>query len=124
MDGIKVKMMDMSGQKKYQNLWEHYYEECKAVVFVIDAANPDVFSEANTCLQEVLHAPLIKDRPLLIFCNKMDLTTAIPTAELAAYFALPTERTRPFQIQPCSAIRGEGIQDGMKWLLEQIKKIS
>lgn len=32
-------MFDMSGQGKYRNLWEHYYEEAQGIVFVIDSAD-------------------------------------------------------------------------------------
>ena len=30
---------DMSGQGRYRNLWEHYYKECDAIIFVIDSSD-------------------------------------------------------------------------------------
>ena len=28
---------------------------------------------------------------------------------------------RPWQIQPCSAKSGDGLRDGMEWLVKQVK---
>lgn len=32
-------MFDMSGQGRYRNLWEHYYQDAQAIIFVIDSAD-------------------------------------------------------------------------------------
>lgn len=29
----------MSGQGRYRNLWEHYYKETNAIIFVVDSAD-------------------------------------------------------------------------------------
>ena len=36
---INFTAYDMSGQGKYRDLWQQYYEEAEAVIFVIDAAD-------------------------------------------------------------------------------------
>jgi len=47
-------MFDMSGQAKYRNLWEHYYTDTDAVIFVVDSADAVrmcvVKDELNTIL--------------------------------------------------------------------------
>lgn len=48
--------------------------------------------------------------PLLVFANKQDLATASPAAEIAEGLNLHTYRDRPWQIQACSALSGEGVQ--------------
>lgn len=35
----QCEMFDMSGAGAYRNLWEHYFKECNAVIFVIDSAD-------------------------------------------------------------------------------------
>ena len=35
----KFTMFDMSGQGRYRNLWEHYYEDVGGIIFVIDSAD-------------------------------------------------------------------------------------
>ena len=34
-------VFDMSGAGRYRSLWEHYYSECHAVIFVIDTNDRD-----------------------------------------------------------------------------------
>lgn len=58
--------------------------------------------------------------PLLVFANKQDLVTAAPAAEIAEGLSLHTYRDREWQIQACSALSGEGVQDGMNWISSQI----
>ncbi|XP_024919495.1 ADP-ribosylation factor-like protein 3 [Cynoglossus semilaevis] len=36
---LSFTVFDMSGQSRYRNLWEHYYKESHAVIFVIDSGD-------------------------------------------------------------------------------------
>jgi signal recognition particle receptor subunit beta len=59
--------------------------------------------------------------PLLVFANKMDLPDALQPAELAEQMQLPQVAQRAFHIRGCSALRNEGVQEGMKWLAGQLQ---
>lgn len=48
--------------------------------------------------------------PVLIFANKQDLFNAAPAAEIAEGLNLHAIRDRQWQIQPCSAVTGEGVK--------------
>ncbi|RXN35745.1 ADP-ribosylation factor 3 [Labeo rohita] len=58
--------------------------------------------------------------PILIFANKQDLGTASPASEIAEGLNLHTYRDRVWQIQACSAVTGEGVQDGMNWICNNL----
>eukprot|EP00198_Chlamydomonas_reinhardtii_P001676 XP_001691012.1 ARF-like small GTPase [Chlamydomonas reinhardtii] len=120
MEGLSVTMFDMSGNQKYFTLWQHYYKDTTAIMFVLDAADPHRFVEANAVLQELLKAEQLKRVPLLFMCNKMDLVSAAQPAAVAAALHLPASSARAFQLQACSAMQGSGIKEGMQWLLEQV----
>lgn len=47
----------MSGQSKYRTLWEHYYAQSEAIIFVVDAADDLRFAVAQNELQELLAHP-------------------------------------------------------------------
>ncbi len=47
---------------------------------------------------------------MLFLCNKMDLPTAATPCEVAQALHLPTAAQRSFQLQPCSALQGDGIK--------------
>ncbi|XP_070607840.1 ADP-ribosylation factor-like protein 6 isoform X3 [Erythrolamprus reginae] len=36
---LSFTVFDMSGQGRYRNLWEHYYKDCQAIIFVIDSSD-------------------------------------------------------------------------------------
>ncbi len=52
--------------------------------------------------------------------NKQDLLNALSPAEITEQLGLNSLRERTWQILPCSAKTGEGLQDSMEWLVEQI----
>ena len=60
--------------------------------------------------------------PVLIFANKQDLFNAARSNEIAEELSLHTIRDRPWYIQPCSAVSGEGVKDGLTWMSNSIKK--
>lgn len=37
--GVKFKVFDMSGAGKYRKLWEKYYQDTDAVIFVVDSSD-------------------------------------------------------------------------------------
>lgn len=67
--------------------------------------------ELNSLMEENKLAAV----PILVFANKQDLVHAMPADEIATALSLHGIRDRHWQIQPCSAKTGEGIQNGMEW---------
>ena len=41
--------------------------------------------------------------------------------QIATSLSLPAIRDRPWQIQPCCAKSGEGLKEGMEWLIKQLQ---
>lgn len=52
--------------------------------------------------------------------NKQDLLSALTPEELTMELGLDSIRERTWQILPCSAKTGDGLQDSMEWIVEQI----
>ncbi|CAM9294180.1 unnamed protein product [Lampetra planeri] len=71
-------------------------------------------------LAELLDEEKLSGVPVLIFANKQDLLTAAPASEIAEGLNLHTIRDRMWQIQSCSALTGEGIQEGMNWVCKSV----
>ena len=51
---INFTVFDMSGQGRYRNMWEHYYKEAKAIIFVIDSSDKIRMSVAKDELDQLL----------------------------------------------------------------------
>ena len=58
---------------------------------------------------------------MLVLANKQDLITALPPDEIAELLNLFSIRDHAWSIQPCSAKTGDGLQEGIKWLVPQVK---
>ena len=98
----------------------------QAIIFVVDAADDLRFAVAENELQLLLEHEDIRSRqlPMLFFANKSDLASAFSQQEIATRLKLEQITDRPWHIQESSAIQGTGINEGINWLTEMIKKNS
>jgi ADP-ribosylation factor-like protein 3 len=114
-------------------------------VYVIDCADRRRIDETGVELQALLEEEKLAGVPVLIFANKKDLMNAMSPDEvtiiqlfsmifaflqkltscdwqLTEVLHLHDIRDRTWHIQHCSAKTSEGLQDGMEWLVKNIKK--
>ncbi len=87
---------------------------------MIDSADKRRMEETGVELQQLLDEEKLSHVPLLVMANKQDLMSAATPAEITAELGLNDLRERTWQILPCSAKTGDGLQEGMEWLVEQI----
>ena len=71
-------------------------------------------------LQELLSEELLAAVPLLVFANKQDLEMALDAPEVMEHLDLSSITDRTWNIQACSAVTKEGLNEGMTWLIETI----
>ncbi|KAH0794229.1 ADP-ribosylation factor-like protein 3 [Histomonas meleagridis] len=120
-DSFKFNVWDIGGQKAIRQYWDNYYENTDALVWVVDCADEPRLEETSLELATLLKDEKLANIPVLIFANKQDLATALPADEITISLELHKIRDHPWQIQGCSAITGEGLSDGLKWLVQSIK---
>ncbi|ODN80641.1 hypothetical protein, variant 1 [Cryptococcus amylolentus CBS 6039] len=77
---------DLGGQRDIRSIWEKYYDECHAVVFVLDATDQARLSETWEVFDEVLNSPRLLNLPLLLLANKQDSPTSLSVAEIREAF--------------------------------------
>lgn len=61
--------------------------------------------------------------PILFFANKHDLPHAHPCEKVAESLELDKLEGRQWHIQSCDAVSGTGVDEGIKWLTETLKKV-
>ncbi|CAM9722498.1 unnamed protein product, partial [Laminaria digitata] len=71
-------------------------------------------------LGQLLEEEKLGGIPVLIFANKQDLLSALSSDEISQGLNLHTIRDRTWFIQAASAKTGEGLQEGMEWVVSQI----
>ncbi|KAJ7416485.1 hypothetical protein WISP_70903 [Willisornis vidua] len=119
---LSFTVFDMSGQGKYRDLWEHYYKEGQAIIFVIDSSDRLRMVVAKEELDTLLNHPDIKHRrlPILFFANKMDLRDAVSSVKVSQLLSLENIKDKPWHICASDALKGEGLQEGVDWLQEPL----
>ena len=114
---LKLTMWDVGGQHRLRDLWHHYYQNCDAVIFVVDAADRTRFADAQAALLRALEHADLQNASLLVFANKQDMPTAAPTAEVFEQMKLRhLPGSRKVFVQGCTATTGHGVWEGLDWL--------
>ncbi|XP_065837694.1 ADP-ribosylation factor-like protein 6 [Oscarella lobularis] len=121
MSNLKFTVFDMSGQGRYRNLWEHYYKDAQAIIFVIDSSDKLRLVVAKDELNLLLGHDSIKVRrlPILFYANKMDCKEALSAVKVATLMGLEQIKNKPWHICASNALTGEGLQEGVDWLSDQ-----
>lgn len=115
-------VFDMSGQGRYRSLWEQYYRDAEAVIFVVDSSDKLRTVVARDELESLLNHSDIRDKQIPICClaNKRDIQDAMSAVEVADKMGLDSIKNKPYSIFATNALTGEGLNSAMDWLSEQI----
>lgn len=120
-DGFKLNVWDVGGQREIRPYWRNYFDSTDALVYVVDSADRARLEEVNTELSRLLtDEEKLVGVPLLVFANKQDLLSALSAADISVGLNLPEIKDRAWQIQACSAKTGEGLAEGMEWLVKVV----
>ena len=119
---VELTIWDVGGQIEARQLWQHYFENTDALIFVVDSHDRARLAEARKELEFVLEDKRLAGADLLLMCNKTDLPGGASTEELGKELGLLERSERQWHIQACSAITGEGVIEGLDWLTKAIKK--
>eukprot|EP00455_Lapot_gusevi_P011381 TRINITY_DN1523_c0_g3_i1.p1 TRINITY_DN1523_c0_g3~~TRINITY_DN1523_c0_g3_i1.p1 ORF type:complete len:195 (+),score=38.70 TRINITY_DN1523_c0_g3_i1:93-677(+) len=128
---VSFTMWDVGGQDKIRPLWRHYYQGCDAIIFVIDSADRERIDEtceyqhsAKEELHHMLASSELQNAAVLVLANKQDLPRAMSVSEVTERLALPSLSRglapRPWHVQACCAVTGEGIYQGLDWLSDTV----
>lgn len=134
-DSYHFKIIDVSGQKRLRDQWWSYTKKPDAIIFIV-AANDIIdkgerLTETEGEFKKLLdryskdaEIPLSYKMPLLICINKIDLADD-PEAimEMMIDLLYLKKFKGKFRMQLTSALSGDGIEEGFKWLVIQLLKI-
>lgn len=118
-------------QPKLEELGRNCYEliahstllVCSLQIYVVDSADRARLEEVNVELTKLLkEEDKLAGVPVLVFANKQDLLSALSAADISTGLNLHDIRDRPWQIQPCSAKKEEGLDEGLSWLTKVVQE--
>ena len=115
---LTLTIWDLGGQSKIRPLWNHYFKNTDAIIFVVDSEDRKRLEQAKEELWTVLANPILAHAPLLIFANKQDVAKATTVQTIVEVLGLEKLRGRKWYIQGCSATLGDGVSLGINTLVQ------
>lgn len=120
--GVSLNCWDVGGQKAIRSYWQNYFAGSSCLVWVVDSADERRLEEVSLELSLAMEDSRLAAVPILVFANKQDLVTAMKPSDLCDKLGLWALRDRVWHIQGCSALTGEGLDDGITWMISKSDK--
>ena len=102
-------------------IWKNYFNECNAVIFMVDTTNSFQVSASTILFMDVLNSDdLAANLPILLVYNKMDLHSSLTVKELKfvqRVDELQQERSAKLKIVECSLKTGVGLNTVKDWVM-------
>ena len=64
----------------------------------------------------------LKGASLLVLANKQDLPTSLSVTEISETLGLSLLKDRQWTIYKASALNGEGLNEGLEWLVNSVQE--
>jgi ADP-ribosylation factor related protein 1 len=122
--GQSIVLWDLGGQPGLQSIWDKYYDESHAVIYVVDAANPARFEESRAAFERMRSSPQLAGAPLLVMANKQDLEGAVGLADISEFFGISKTappNAPPIRVVPVCAYTGQGLKESIEWLVHAVR---
>ncbi|CAI4224617.1 unnamed protein product [Auanema sp. JU1783] len=119
---LKFQVWDLGGQTSIRPYWRCYYANTDAIIYVVDSADRDRIGISRQELVAMLQEDELQGAILAVLANKQDIPNCLTAAEIHKALGLEALRNRTFQIFKTSASKGEGLDEAMEWLANQLQQ--
>ncbi len=119
---ITFQVWDLGGQTGLRPYWRCYFAKTDAVIYVVDSTDKERMGVAKHELFNLLDEEELKQSALLVYANKQDVPGAANVQDVAKTLGVNSIANRSWTIVPSSAQTGEGLADGMDWLVSALKQ--
>ncbi|CAF4055393.1 unnamed protein product [Rotaria sordida] len=120
-NNTSLTIWDVGGCDKIRPLLRHYFQNTHALILVIDSNDRERLSEITDELWRILAADELLHVPILIYLNKIDLPNRMKSEYIIQEMRLNNIRNRPWFLQSCCACAGDGLYEGLSWLVHSLK---
>jgi len=115
-------MWDLGGQQSLRQSWSTYFQNTEFVIVVIDSTDTERLTVIKEEIERLTAHEDLKHSSFLIYANKQDVKGSMRPALISKELGLTSLRTHKWQIQPCCALTGEGLYQGLEWIVSLLKK--
>lgn len=119
-NGYTLNIWDVGGQKTLRPYWRNYFERTDCVVWVVDSGDRGRMEDCKEELWALLGEERLAGATILVFANKQDIRGSMNAAEIRVALHLDQITTHTWRIQPCSAVTGEHLMEGIEWAIKDV----
>ncbi|KAK1923147.1 GTP-binding protein [Papiliotrema laurentii] len=119
-DGYTLNIWDVGGQKTLRPYWRNYFESTDAVVWVVDSSDALRMRDCGEELRGLLQEERLAGATLLVFANKQDLAGSLTLEQIRESLDLRSIVSHKWSIRACSAYTGEGLEEGLDWVVREV----
>ncbi|CAB3368496.1 Hypothetical predicted protein [Cloeon dipterum] len=122
---VVLAIWDMKGlDTTWRNWWRIFYKEKHGVIFVLDSASDaEQAEEEKQQLRLVAEDEYLAGLPFLVLANKQDAPGARSPAQLVQDLQMRQALAgRPWHIQATCGAQGQGLRQGLAWLVNEMEK--
>lgn len=116
---LSILTYDAPGQTKFHDLWMPYLKDQNALVFVLDLADKSKYEEASQVLHKVAERKELKNLPLLILLNKIDIADR-NIEKIVESLDIEKFENRPVNYFLTSGLKNEGVEKAFNWLSRKL----
>ena len=123
-NGFKLNVWDVGGQTTIRSYWRNYFEQTDGLIWVVDSGDKMRLQDCKKELMQLLVQEKLAGATLFIFCNKQDVAGALSPQEIKDTLELDSLegcKGRNWSIMPCSAMTGDGLLQGIDWIVDDIR---
>eukprot|EP00300_Choanocystis_sp_HF-7_P011906 c17663_g1_i1.p1 GENE.c17663_g1_i1~~c17663_g1_i1.p1 ORF type:complete len:229 (-),score=57.10 c17663_g1_i1:103-789(-) len=117
---IVFTIWDVGGQERVRDLWQFYFEEKEAILFVVDSSARDRIGEAKQVLRSLMQEEKLRRCLLCVVANKQDISGCMDLKEV--YYSLDLDSiVREKTIVGCSVSSGDNVLQVLDWFSENFR---
>ncbi|XP_007524126.1 ADP-ribosylation factor-like protein 14 [Erinaceus europaeus] len=119
---VSLTVWDVGGQEKMRALWRWYCENTDGLLYVVDSTDQQRLEDSRREFERILKNEHIKHLPVVLLANKQDVPGALTAEDITRMFKVKKLCSdRSWYVQPCCALTGEGLAEGLQKLSGFVK---
>jgi GTP-binding protein SAR1 len=126
MGNITFYAQDVGGHTAVRKVWQEYYQDVDAIIYLVDAADRERINESKHELEQLFVTCENIHIPVLVLGNKVDSDQALSEPQFRDAMGLTQttgkgvtqvmEGERPHEVFMCSIAERHGYREGFVWL--------
>jgi ADP-ribosylation factor related protein 1 len=114
---VELTIWDLGGQVNLRSMWESYYSDAHAVIYLVDSSDQGRFKDVAKVVGDVTRAAKLDGVPILVLANKQDIGAAARPDELQQLLGLEAVNNgHHTRVMGVSAFKLQGLDESMNTL--------